>query len=156
MACEQVSVGAKRYPQIRPSTRLKRELRDLVEASFENARSSLGDEEYFYVGQRIDRKLESLRRSSTSWVREMGQFSTALYSLYQDHAQGELELSPEAVGAAVAALFYLVNPYDIVPDHVPGEGYLDDAHVINLAVRSVEAESPGLFFGYLKAVASEG
>lgn len=36
----------------------------------------------------------------------------------------------------VAALVYLVEPFDLVPDAIPAMGYLDDAAVITAVVRA--------------------
>ena len=44
---------------------------------------------------------------------------------------------PAAVVVAVAALAYLVAPFDAVPDLVPGAGLLDDAAVLAAAVAAV-------------------
>ena len=38
---------------------------------------------------------------------------------------------------AVAAIIYFVNPFDMVPDFIPGVGLLDDATVIGFVVRSL-------------------
>lgn len=35
----------------------------------------------------------------------------------------------------VAAIIYVVNPFDLIPDWVPGLGLLDDAFVLGLAIR---------------------
>ena len=35
----------------------------------------------------------------------------------------------------VAAVIYVVNPLDLIPDWVPGLGFLDDAFIIAVAVR---------------------
>jgi len=37
----------------------------------------------------------------------------------------------------VAAFIYLVNPFDLVPDFIPGIGYLDDARVILFVFQSI-------------------
>ena len=39
-----------------------------------------------------------------------------------------------------AALIYLVNPNDAVPDYLPGVGYLDDAAVMNFVFVSVKED----------------
>jgi uncharacterized membrane protein YkvA (DUF1232 family) len=41
---------------------------------------------------------------------------------------------------AVAALLYSINPIEVVPDHMPGLGQLDDVFVIGLAMRVLERD----------------
>jgi uncharacterized membrane protein YkvA (DUF1232 family) len=38
----------------------------------------------------------------------------------------------------LSALAYFVNPYDIIPDDVPGIGFLDDAIIVELIVRELK------------------
>ena len=63
-----------------------------------------------------------------------------------DQVQGLIEYvkDPDAPKAgkivAVAALIYLVNPFDVVPDITPIAGLLDDAAFLVAAFTSVEAD----------------
>ena len=41
---------------------------------------------------------------------------------------------------AIAALAYFVDPYDLIPDRIPGLGFLDDAIAIELAVAKLRHE----------------
>ena len=41
---------------------------------------------------------------------------------------------------AIAGIIYFVNPFDIVPDFIPGAGYLDDATVIGFVIKSIRRE----------------
>lgn len=43
----------------------------------------------------------------------------------------------EAKLIAIAALIYLISPFDIVPDILPGIGFVDDAAAITAAVASI-------------------
>jgi uncharacterized membrane protein YkvA (DUF1232 family) len=46
-------------------------------------------------------------------------------------------LSPRTVLACIGALVYLVSPVDLVPDFIPGIGFLDDAVVLGLVLQSL-------------------
>lgn len=52
-------------------------------------------------------------------------------------ASPDFELTPETY----AALDYLVDPYDLIPDNVPGYGVLDDAYVLALMLHHIEPGS---------------
>ena len=57
-----------------------------------------------------------------------------LYAVLEDSS------TPKWVKAViVAALVYLINPVDAVPDVIPGLGYSDDLGVLVAALRSVKA-----------------
>lgn len=46
-------------------------------------------------------------------------------------------LSPRTFLALVGALLYLVSPVDLVPDFIPGVGFIDDAVVLALLLQSL-------------------
>lgn len=59
---------------------------------------------------------------------------TAL-SLLKDYVAGRYTQIPWRIVAGLGfALAYVVNPFDLVPDFLPGLGYLDDAAVFGLAI----------------------
>ena len=41
------------------------------------------------------------------------------------------------IAIALGAIIYFVNPFDAIPDFIPGVGYLDDALVIGVTVKSI-------------------
>lgn len=43
----------------------------------------------------------------------------------------------ETIVAALVAIVYFVNPFDLIPDFIPFVGYLDDAAIIALIVSSI-------------------
>ncbi|MDP6543421.1 MAG: YkvA family protein [Phycisphaerae bacterium] len=48
------------------------------------------------------------------------------------------EVSWQTIAIALGAIIYFVNPFDAIPDFIPGVGYLDDALVIGVAVKSIK------------------
>ena len=44
-------------------------------------------------------------------------------------------VTPSTLVVIVAAIIYLLNPLDLIPDSIPALGFLDDATVLALAVR---------------------
>ena len=52
----------------------------------------------------------------------------------------EWQLSDEEREHVLGALVYFCNPDDLIPDHIPGLGFLDDAIYVELVIRELQAE----------------
>ncbi|MCP5557130.1 MAG: DUF1232 domain-containing protein [Verrucomicrobiaceae bacterium] len=64
-----------------------------------------------------------------------------MLSLVRDYLSGAYREVPYWVMGAVAlALLYFLNPLDLIPDAVPGFGYLDDATVIAFCMKLIDHE----------------
>lgn len=50
------------------------------------------------------------------------------------------EIPWQSIVFAIAGVIYFVNPFDLVPDFIPGAGYLDDATVIGFVVKSLKQD----------------
>ena len=61
-----------------------------------------------------------------------------MIALIRDYARGDYREIPwSSIAAITAAVIYLVNPIDIIPDFIPVAGFLDDAAVITIALKLV-------------------
>ncbi len=60
-----------------------------------------------------------------------------MIDMLQDH---EWRLPADDAKRVLNALAYFCEPEDLIPDHVPGLGFLDDAIMIELAVRELRHE----------------
>ncbi|SLM49479.1 conserved protein of unknown function [Nitrospira japonica] len=49
-------------------------------------------------------------------------------------------VSAQTLVAIVAALIYFINPFDAVPDFIPGLGYIDDAALIAWLLKSLAGD----------------
>jgi uncharacterized membrane protein YkvA (DUF1232 family) len=57
------------------------------------------------------------------------------------YIEGEYRDVPwKTIAIIIASLIYFINPFDLVPDFLPGIGYLDDITVILWVFKSVEDE----------------
>jgi len=62
-----------------------------------------------------------------------------LISAVRDYAQGTYRKVPYRTMAVIAAaLLYVLNPFDLIPDALPGVGLLDDATVVGIAPAMIE------------------
>ena len=52
----------------------------------------------------------------------------------------EWQLSDEERNRVLGALIYFCDPEDLIPDHIPGLGFLDDAIYVELVIRELKSE----------------
>lgn len=52
----------------------------------------------------------------------------------------EWQLSDDERSRVIGALIYFCDPEDLIPDHVPGFGFLDDAIYVEIIIRELAAE----------------
>ena len=63
----------------------------------------------------------------------------AMLRLIRAYYRGDYRNIPTAtLLIIVAAVIYVVNPLDLIPDWVPGLGFLDDAFIVAFAVRRTQ------------------
>jgi uncharacterized membrane protein YkvA (DUF1232 family) len=83
--------------------------------------------------QDIEDKLPKLK----TWM-EHGKL---MLSMVKDYVKGHYREVPYwAISATALALLYVLNPVDIIPDFLPGFGYLDDATVVAFCLKIMERE----------------
>jgi len=64
-----------------------------------------------------------------------------LFALVKDYIDGEYREIPwYSIASIVAALLYVLSPIDLIPDFIPGVGYVDDALVVAGCLSLVERD----------------
>lgn len=103
----------------------------------ESANISQADVEAVLARQKaIEEKVQNSGR--------LNRFSTAIklmFSLLRDYWRGDYRAVPwKSIAAIAAALLYVLNPLDLIPDVLVGLGFLDDASVVALCLKLVESD----------------
>ena len=63
------------------------------------------------------------------------------FQLLEDYTRGRYKRVPlKTIAAIVGALVYVLCPIDLIPDFLPGIGYVDDAGVMALCLKLVQAD----------------
>ena len=113
-------------------------LKERLEAEFAQAVKSAKS----YVGnpQRLQSLFEEASKQAASMPKEPFQetwpYFQAMLRLIRAYSQGNYRDVPEStLVVIIAAIIYVVNPLDVIPDALPALGFLDDATVLALAVR---------------------
>ncbi|MGB0513437.1 MAG: YkvA family protein [Wenzhouxiangellaceae bacterium] len=75
--------------------------------------------------------------SASDFIREKLSSVEVMIEMMRDEGWGMQEVGRKRV---LAALAYFNQPEDLIPDHVPGLGYLDDAIMIELLARELKPE----------------
>src|ERR1700737_124746 len=113
-------------------------LKERLEAEFPQAVKSAKS----YVGnpQGLQSLFEEASKQAASMPKEPFQetwpYFQAMLRLIRAYSQANYRDVPEStLVVIIAAIIYVVNPLDVIPDALPALGFLDDATVLALAVR---------------------
>jgi len=63
-----------------------------------------------------------------------------LFSMVVDSAKGKYKINHKTFLTIAGALTYVALPTDLIPDFIPGIGFIDDAFVIGYTIKSIKDE----------------
>ncbi len=64
-----------------------------------------------------------------------------MFAIIKDYVNGDYRKIPWwSIAAIIAALLYVLNPMDLIPDFIPVIGYVDDALVVATCLAMVETD----------------
>lgn len=108
-----------------------------LEKGYVEAEKILGDEdkmERFLF--RLEKKLKTIPVAG-----EQLSYAPIMVSLLRSYVKKEYKDVPVGtIVAVISALVYFLSPVDILPDVIPGVGYIDDALVIAACWKLVESD----------------
>ena len=113
------------------------ERKEKIKRAYYNAAEKIGSEEFVYIKEKIGRKLYTTENSQFQWVRELSLHYKNLNQILENHLKNQDQISSHTVTLISAALFYFINPYDMIPDFNPHAGYVDDLFVLMTCLDSI-------------------
>ena len=64
-----------------------------------------------------------------------------MFGIVRDWFSGTYKQIPvRSIVAILAAILYLIAPIDMIPDFIPGLGYIDDAFIMGLVINQIGAD----------------
>ena len=108
-----------------------------LKSNYEQAQKMIEDEDKLeHLLERLEEKLKSIPKVGNK-LSEI----PAWISLVRSYINGEYKEIPlGSLVAIVAAMIYVVNPFDLIPDTIPVVGYIDDVAVITACLKLVETD----------------
>ena len=74
-------------------------------------------------------------------LKKFAELAKLMFGMLQDFRKGEYSKIPWFTVASIGvALLYVLNPMDMLPDFIPGLGYVDDFLILTIILRFVETD----------------
>ncbi len=128
----------KRKPPVKAKEERTNVLKERLDAEFAKAVKSA--KSYVEDPQRLRALFQEAAKEAVSLPRdpfkETWPYFQTMLRLIRAYYQGDYHtLDESTLVVIIAAVIYVVNPLDVIPDALPAIGFLDDATVLALAVR---------------------
>lgn len=115
------------------------EAKKVLEDGMPEAAETLNDEEK--SKSFIEKLEEKLKNTKLNGVLEAVPLLISCVKSYIKHEYTEIPVG--TMVAIVSALVYWINPFDIIPDTIPGVGHIDDAAVVLVCLSMVKTDLDG-------------
>ncbi|MBZ9629321.1 DUF1232 domain-containing protein [Salegentibacter sp. LM13S] len=74
-------------------------------------------------------------------LRKYSELGKLMFGMLKDYRSGVYSNIPWfTIASIVFALLYVLNPLDLVPDFIPGFGYIDDFAILTITLRFIETD----------------
>ena len=108
-----------------------------LKKGFKKAKELLKDDEKMEKFlQKLEKKLKVIPKVGTSLANVPTKISLVKSYIKKEYT----EIPLGTIIALISALSYIVSPIDLIPDTIPGAGYLDDALVITACLKLVSSD----------------
>jgi len=89
----------------------------------------------------LNTAIEKLKQADKEAFKGIWPYLLAMLRLIRAFCNGKYKRIPrENLISIIVAIAYFASPLDLIPDFLPGVGYLDDAMIVRFVYRSVRTE----------------
>lgn len=114
---------------------------DLLKRNYLHAAAKIGNLEFKYIDSKIQNKLSGIMAAKKpDWVGRLFKQYECFYKILTLHKSKKITISKKSRKLIGAALFYFINPYDLIQDFVDGIGYADDYYIFILCIENLETK----------------
>ncbi|OPL19054.1 MAG: hypothetical protein AVO35_12660 [Candidatus Aegiribacteria sp. MLS_C] len=108
---------------------------------FDRGRETIDQEGIRSALHRAGRTIGELERKGIPDVlRKIWEDVRDMYALLRDSLAGRYSVPFRTIAAIAVTLLYLANPLDLIPDFIPGVGYIDDVFIVTLCLRFIATD----------------
>ena len=100
-------------------------------------------------GQTVQEEVRGAAKKISGFSKFGAEWKERISALTKVISNKQLSVMDKAV--AFGALFYLITPFDLIPDTIPVFGYVDDFGIISLGAAFYLKKYPGLFKSAIKS-----
>jgi uncharacterized membrane protein YkvA (DUF1232 family) len=114
---------------------------DQMREYLEDAAGRVTERDIEELNTTVPKKLKRIEMSGLNdglqWVQSLVDRASTLFDMIRDRG---FTIGGKSRTLIAAGLIYLVLPFDIAPDFIPGLGFIDDAFVLSTLWKIIESE----------------
>lgn len=114
-------------------------LKQIDEESFEEEVTYIDDKDVEIIFENEEKIRGKFEKKSS--LKKYIEQAKLMFDMLKDYRRGTYREVPwNAVGGIAVVLLYVLNPFDIIPDIIPGFGFVDDAGVFALGLKLLKTD----------------